>query len=83
MFEVGDVDVVAQGLSPGEVVRVDHVVVVVEQPVQWGGGGVMPLGHCGAVAGLGDQLLLGQEQVHLERDQRPELVEQVEFAGLS
>ncbi len=81
VFELFDVGVAEQGLQCREVVRIDHVVVAGQQAVQWGEGVVVLLGHFGAGAGLGDQFLLRQEQVDLDRDQWPELVEQVEFAG--
>ena len=48
------------------VVGVDEVAVVGEQPVQWGGGGVVGFVDGGAGAGLGEQFLLGQEQVDLQ-----------------
>jgi len=63
------------------VVVVDQVGVVVQQPVQRGGGGVVGLADDGAGAGLGGELLLGQEQVDLQRGQRPQLVEQIELAA--
>ena len=81
VFQADQVDVVVQGLQAVPVVGVDHVREGPLESVQWRGGPVVALGHTGTLSGLGDQLLLGQEQVHLLGDQRPELVQQREFAG--
>ena len=76
------------GIQVGQHVRQDRLVfsghgfVPVGSPVR-GGRPVVLLGDLGAVADLGDQLLLRQEVVRDLGLQQPDLVQQRQFAGVS
>ena len=77
--QVGGVAAVGQGAG---VVGVEQAGVIVQEPGQRAGAGVVFLGDAGAGAGFGDQFLVGGEQVPDGGFGQPELVEQVQFAGV-